>query len=224
MTKRAKTFLIIIIILAIIAGAVFFSKKATPAATNSTGLASTGDALGGASAKKDTTNTAGVDDFAAALANIKSVSIDTAIFNDPVYKTLQDNPVSLGTDVIGRNNPFAPVGTDAPDPAPFVAPQQEVVSANGPTITTSDVIGIQKTAAKFGAQVSIDATQNASVVFEYGTTETLGSATAPIKVKASGPVMFAKSKLLPKTQYFVRATMMVGDTTVQGDIIAFNTL
>ncbi|MEI6022920.1 MAG: hypothetical protein WCQ32_03740 [bacterium] len=232
MSKRVKITIIVAIIflvITVIIGVSSSSSSTTVANSANTGLSSSGGALGGAVAKTNTTSTVGIDDFSAALASIRSVSIDTSIFNDPAYKTLQDNPVILGTDVVGRVNPFAPVGTDAPDPS-TIAPSQnptQQISANGASITTGDVTKIKTTSAVFSAQPGFDPLakgQKATVVFEYGTTDALGSVTVPIAIKVASPVITTIKKLTPATQYFVRATLVIGDVTVQGDIISFNTL
>lgn len=225
MNKKLK--IVILVVVVIIAGFFIFSltQKNVPAPTQS-GLSSTGVALGGATAKQDATSLAGLDDFSAALANIRSVSIDTSIFNDPAYKTLQDNKISLGTEVIGRNNPFAPVGTDVEAQVfPTSIPATEVVSSNGASISTGTPTKIQKTTVTLAAQASLDPGTTATIVFAYGDTDALGSVTTPIKIKASGPVTFPLKKLIAGTQYYVQATMTLPDgTTTVGDIISFNTL
>jgi hypothetical protein len=225
MNKKLK----IILLLAILLGAGFvvftFLQKAPTAPVTQSGLSSSGDALGGAIAKKDITSLAGLDDFSAALANIRSVTIDTSIFTNSVYKTLQDNPISLGTEVVGRNNPFAPVGTDLPDQTfPITQDQTQVVSANAASISTGVPIKIKKTTAVLVAQAAIDPGATATVVFAYGDTDALGAMSTPIKVKLAGPVTFALKGLKAGTTYFVKATMTIGDITTEGDIISFNTL
>ena len=225
MNKTLK--IVIIVIVLIIAGFFIFSltQKNAPAPTQS-GLASTGVVLGGAVANQDTTSLAGLDDFSAALASIRSVSIDTSIFSNPAYKTLQDNPISLGTEVIGRNNPFAPVGTDVDVQVfPVALPTTEIVSTNGASISTGTPTSIKTTSAIFQAQASLDPGSTATIVFAYGTTDALGSVSTPIKIKVSGPVTFAAKKLIAETQYYIQATMTLSDgTTITGDIISFNTL
>ena len=231
MNKKLKI-LILIVILAV-AGFFIYSllQKNVPQPTQS-GLSSTGAVLGGAAAKQDTTSLAGLDDFSAALASIRTVSIDTSIFADPAYKTLQDNPISLGTEVIGRTNPFAPVGTDTASqafplsvPSTMTSANTEVVSINGASISTGTPTNINKTTVTLAAQVSLDPGATATIVFAYGDTDALGSVTTPIKIKASGPVNFPLKKLIAGTQYYVQATMTLPDgTTTVGDIISFNTL
>ncbi len=43
------------------------------------------------------------------LNQIKSLSVDTAFFTDPVYKTLEDYTVMIPVQNVGRPNPFAPI-------------------------------------------------------------------------------------------------------------------
>lgn len=225
MNKKLKILLLVIVL--ILAGFFIFSltQKNIPVPTQS-GLSSTGAVLGGEVANKDTTSLAGLDDFSAALANIRSVSIDTSIFSDPTYKTLQDNPIALGTEVIGRNNPFAPVGTDIDTQIfPVNTPTTETISSNSASISTSVPKNIKKTTATFEAQAALDAGTTATIVFAYGTTDALGLVTTPITVKISGPITSSIKNLTPKTMYYVQATMTLQDgSTIQGDIISFNTL
>lgn len=43
---------------------------------------------------------------------IEQISLDDSILQDPVFRSLIDNTVSFPQQASGRNNPFAPVGTD----------------------------------------------------------------------------------------------------------------
>lgn len=51
------------------------------------------------------------------LNQIKSLKIDTTIFENKAYQTLQDNTVQIPPVNVGRQNPFAPIpGTVVPSP------------------------------------------------------------------------------------------------------------
>lgn len=42
-----------------------------------------------------------------ALATLNSIKLDNSIFNDPVYQSLRDFPVTIATSTIGREYPFS---------------------------------------------------------------------------------------------------------------------
>lgn len=48
------------------------------------------------------------------LSQINSLKIDRTLFNDPLYKILQDHTVIIPTENIGRTNPFEPYYTPVP--------------------------------------------------------------------------------------------------------------
>jgi phosphomevalonate kinase len=47
------------------------------------------------------------------LQQMAQVTLDDSIFANPVFQNLKDNTVSFSPQASGRNNPFAPVGTDS---------------------------------------------------------------------------------------------------------------
>ena len=47
------------------------------------------------------------------LQQMAQVTLDDSIFSKPNFQSLKDNTVSLTPQATGRNNPFAPVGTDS---------------------------------------------------------------------------------------------------------------
>jgi len=48
------------------------------------------------------------------LSDLKLISLNEAIFQDQAFKSLQDNSVEIPAELKGRNNPFAPIGEEAP--------------------------------------------------------------------------------------------------------------
>jgi hypothetical protein len=50
------------------------------------------------------------------LQKMAQVTLDDSVFSNPVFKNLKDNTVSFSPQSAGRNNPFAPVGTDTNTP------------------------------------------------------------------------------------------------------------
>ncbi|MBU6231877.1 MAG: hypothetical protein KGI45_00865 [Patescibacteria group bacterium] len=51
------------------------------------------------------------------LSQMQSLRIDTSLFNDPAYKTLQDDTVPIPALNVGRPNPFAPIPGEPVAPA-----------------------------------------------------------------------------------------------------------
>ncbi len=59
----------------------------------------------------------GVDqDLVALLFELRGIRLETTIFSDSVFMSLQDFGKELVSEPIGRNNPFAPLGGSAPLP------------------------------------------------------------------------------------------------------------
>lgn len=48
------------------------------------------------------------------LAKLKSTTLDTGIFDDPVFASLQDFGIEIAPQPVGRRNPFAEFGKSAP--------------------------------------------------------------------------------------------------------------
>ncbi len=57
-------------------------------------------------------------DLIALLLELKSIKLDTAILQNPTFLTLQDFSVTLIPEPVGRVNPFAPLGDNAPRNTP----------------------------------------------------------------------------------------------------------
>jgi hypothetical protein len=51
------------------------------------------------------------------LNQVRSLKIDTALFKDPIFLSLQDYSVSIPPENVGRPNPFAPLPGEAVKPA-----------------------------------------------------------------------------------------------------------
>ena len=51
------------------------------------------------------------------LSNLRTISLDETIFADPVFQSLNDFGVVIPPELIGRRNPFAPIGLSASAPA-----------------------------------------------------------------------------------------------------------
>jgi hypothetical protein len=212
MSKKVKIFAIIAVALAVIIfGSSFLGNKkvATTVQTKSPLSSSTGVVpLPGA----NTQSNASSDEFSNLLSSIKRISIDTSLFDNPAYKMLRDFPVSLGSDIVGRVNPFAPIGTDIGG--------EPVQTVYIDTLQSGKVTG---TTAEFGAQISLADTTPTSIVFEYGMSDTFGNATTPVIVTKSGTTLVTVTKLSPETTYYVRAIAVRGSLTTTGNTTSFTT-
>lgn len=218
MNKKLKIviFIVVGLIAVVIALSVFGGSSATPPA--STGALSTTATLPGNATRPAGTAT-GSSEFSALLSNVKSIDIDTSIFQNNAYKSLRDYPVSLGTDVVGRQNPFAPIGVD---------PAGGTI-AGGATFAASELQTLQPgkvtaTGAEFGAQMTVTDGVPVTVMFEYGTSDTFGNATPPALLGKNGTILSPVTGLAPATLYYVRAVAAQGSNTTTGTIMTFTTL
>jgi hypothetical protein len=53
-------------------------------------------------------------DLLAALALLRTLQLDTALFSDPAFRSLSDWGKDIPPQPVGRRNPFAPLGNQAP--------------------------------------------------------------------------------------------------------------
>lgn len=218
MSKKTKIFAIIVLVIAAgIAIVVFLGRPSTP----TTPTANLDSPLSSTAASKVAgvpipTTTAPTSEFAAVLSSIKSITLNTTIFDDPAYKALRNYPITLGSDNRGRANPFAPVGYEVGTVTgiPVAEVQFETLQPGKITSTT----------AEFGAQGILSSTDVANVVFEYGMNDLLGSATAPVVIGKNGAALLRVTNLAPKTTYYVRAVLTQGAITKTGNIMTFTTL
>lgn len=210
MNKKLKKIAIIILVIAIIMfGASFLIKKAPIKAKEG--------ALSSSNNTSPTTNispkkaTSSSDEFGALLSSIKQISIDTSLFDNKAYKMLRDFPVLLGSDIVGRTNPFAPVGSEGGG------------AVIGTTVQTIQSGKITSSTAELGAQILLSDTIPSSLIFEYGTTDAFGLMTSPVAITKSTTSLVNVSKLIPETTYFVRAVLVHGSSNIVGNTTTFIT-
>lgn len=210
MSKKVKIILGVVgaIILIIVLSSLLKSKK-TPTSTPPSNLLTS---TTGVVPLPGVTSTTSADEFSKVLSSIKNITIDTSVFQNKAYVALRDFPVTLGTDTVGRVNPFAPIGVDSSSPVT----QDTVVQ----TLQTGK---ITKATAEIGAQVTISSPAPVTVVFEYGTTDTFGSVTEPIAVTKNGTVLSTLTGLSASTLYYVRAVAITGATTTTANTTSFVT-
>ncbi len=215
MSKKVKIFVIVILVIAVLIALFSYigSKSSVPAQSDglSTSAPSQSDStLPSGGTGNPAAATSG--QFSAMLSSISTITLDTSLFTEPAYLALRDFPISLGTAVVGRQNPFAPIGSDSSASA---APILQVQ-----TLTPDKVVS---TSAELGASVTVNNTSPVTVVFQYGTTDTFGTATAPITVSKSGTALFTAKSLAPATTYYVEAVAVQGSTTATSSITSFTT-
>lgn len=216
MNKKLKTILILVVVVVVIgvAASYFLQNKSAPSApvTSDNPLSASSRAAGVVSS---TAPLAPATEFSALLSTIKSISIDTSLFTNASYLSLRDFPITLGTEIIGRPNPFAPIGYDAASSTTTTDTpiQFETIQPGKVTSTT----------AEFGGQGLLSNTAQSSVVFEYGTSDLFGSATPPVSLGKNGTALFTASGLTPATMYYVRAVLVQGSNTTVGNTMTFTT-
>ena len=237
MSSRAKKVILGILILGLaVAGAAFIGSKEAPSPTG-TLVSNRIDGPIGSNNSSISMN----DQFFSTLLGIQNINIDTSLFKNPAYLYLKDHPVTLGNEAVGRQNPFAPVGTDqttTPDSVfvPVVnqqqqgqqpVPQQEseaVRPASGTGVETLQPGKIKATTAEFGATVNFPAeTGPAVLVFTYGTNSTMSETTESLILENGGVNTVSVAGLKPATKYYVQATLVYGTQTLKGSVMAFTT-
>lgn len=105
--KKIILFVVIVVIITIVAVFIFGkNKNSTNSILQTTNLSTT------------TTQTQGGDSgkFLQSLSQVRSINLDTTFFNNKSYQKLVDfslTPVIEDNRIIGRPNPFAPIGSDS---------------------------------------------------------------------------------------------------------------
>jgi hypothetical protein len=211
MNKKLKVFIFLIII--VLVGYFVFSylNKAPETSKNISPLSSTSNPIP-LPGNSNSTQQKSADEFSAILSTVKSITIDTSLFDNQAYKMLRDFPVSLGTDVIGRNNPFAPIGVGS-----------NVSITEAVSIQTIQSGKITSTTAELGAQIVLTDTVPTTVIFEYGISDTFGNVTVPVVLTKNGTSLVTITKLLPETTYYVRAVAVRGSSTTIANTTSFIT-
>jgi hypothetical protein len=220
MSKKVKIFAIVALAIALVIAAFSFlgSSTSAPAAPASNTLVTSSGQPVAAALNGQAGPAQNIDQFSILLSTIQSISIDTTIFQNKAYVTLRDNPIQVGTDIAGRPNPFAPLGTDA------AGTSGNQTTSTQPVVTTLQPGKLTSTSAELTAQVTLSDTTPTSVVFEYGTDDTFGSITQPSTLTRTGTVVATVTKLTPNTLYYVRADVVRGTATMNGNSVTFTTL
>lgn len=62
-------------------------------------------------------NAGSSNDLISVLSGLRMISLDAAIFKDPVFLSLTDFGIPLQEEQVGRYNPFLPIGSEGVSPA-----------------------------------------------------------------------------------------------------------
>lgn len=232
MTNTTKFLLIGLVVVVALGGFMYLNgNMSTSSSSISSGVPSAGPGGIPVTAGAITGTANGIDpatvaQFSTLLSSISTITIDTSVFANPAYKALRDYPIVLGNDVIGRNNPFAPVGTDvATTSGTITAPSGASAATGDFDVQTSPVTAVTSTSAKFAAAIVMAVPMDISVVFQYGTTEEFGSLTPPLTISATGAATGTIKGLLPNTKYFVKASGVHNNgEPIFGETVSFTTL
>ena len=110
MNSKLKTILIIVGVIVLIGAVIYFvSSKSSP--TESRGLVTNGTAATAVTPSATPGSTIGRE-FVSMLLNLREITLDNSLFNDPAFISLNDYTITLvqpGGE--GRANPFAPFTT-----------------------------------------------------------------------------------------------------------------
>ncbi len=102
--KYKKLLIAVGVIIVLLIGWNFFSGDSAPAGLTSQSVSTLPSEEGG--------------DLIALLLELKSIKLDTSLLQNSTFLTLQDFSVTLIPEPVGRANPFAPLGEDAPRTTP----------------------------------------------------------------------------------------------------------
>ncbi len=130
MTKK-----IIIAIVIIVLGIIAFSMLSSSKTKSTASLSSSGeDAI-------PTINEGDVgEEFLSTLLNLNSIELNESVFNDQTFRSLKDFTITLIPETnVGRENPFAPIGTDEATPAGTFIDTKTTGTTTGTQTTTSPV-------------------------------------------------------------------------------------
>ena len=201
-----------------------FFKSNTPTGTLSSSTTTTTPVVG------TDINTQVGGELLSTLLNLKTIKLNDQIFSSPLFSSLTDFTITLGSGVEGRPNPFAPIGTDiTPVQTPIDTTQPPTSDAGtiAPTAITKTLLASNVTKTTALLHGSIDKNTTAfSAWFEWNK---VGATTPAIKTT---PVNFAGSVasfstpitgLSSNTAYTFKAFVKIGDLTLSGASDAFTT-
>jgi hypothetical protein len=201
-----------------------FLKSDTPAGTLSSST------IGDTSVAGIAVNTQVGGELLSTLLNLKTIKLNDQIFSSPLFSSLTDFTITLGSGVEGRPNPFAPIGTDitpAPTPVDTIQPPTSDIDTTTVSVVAKTMLASNVTKTTALLHGSVDKNTVAfSAWFEWNK---VGVTTPAIKTT---PVNFAGSVasfstpitgLSSNTAYTFKAFVKIGDLTLSGASDAFTT-
>lgn len=118
-SDRIKKFIILAFILALLGWLYFYISGSDKS------VGSSGNLL----MQQSATNTAAIgaseQEILSLLRRLKSISLQTELFESNAFRSLEDFGVTLEPQPIGRSNPFAPIGIQSPLPDTFIESTQD---------------------------------------------------------------------------------------------------
>jgi len=215
MRRTYKNFLIVSTIFLVFGGFYLYysnevkSEKIIPVAYGSSLVSST---------SADTSAIASLGDkitsdisFLSSLVSLKKITIDTTLFTNKSFNSLRNNSVKLDPVSPGRQNPFAPIGSDGSN-------MSSVVSK----VVTGQASQVLSTSATLNGTVNVtDGVTDG--YFKYGTTKDLGITTAIVKQSLVGTFVKNVLGLTSKTTYFYKACAKINGGESCGEIVSFTT-
>lgn len=149
--------------------------------------------------------------FLTALISLKKIKIESELFKNKSFLSLQDNSVKIEPIIPGRANPFAPMDENSWSNAQTI----KKIVTNQPTQITD------KSAILNGTLNVIDGVTD--IYFEYGTTDKLGLKSSLVKQSLVGTFVKSIVDLSPETNYFTKACAKINNVVVCGDVVSFTT-
>jgi len=211
MNKTYHKFLIFFSILVIVGGAYlyFSSSLVSEASANSLLTSSLKENILSPSKDKIASDIS----FISTLASLAGINIDTTLFTNKAFQSLNNNSVKLEAGNPGRVNPFSPVNNNLTG---------NLVSTSLPIIT-NEPLEVKSISAVLSGTVS-NTTGVTNSYFEYGSTKALGTKTISASISLIGVFITNVVGLKPETNYFYKACALINGGVLCGDIIPFTTI
>ncbi len=168
----------------------------------------------------------------ALLEKIKSITLSSEIVATDAFLSLHDNTRVIPlTEIPGRPNPFAPIGTDigvkptpalqlpVPTPIPTPPPSSPVKK-----VETLPISSLTKNSTVLNGNL-LASKSGTTRFFEWGTTAGALTNYSPSVTQATtGNFSYTTQGLSSGATYYVRAVAIIDGVRMTGDILSFTTL
>ncbi len=149
--------------------------------------------------------------FISALTSLEKIKIDKEFFESNIFKSLVDNSVNINSSIPGRDNPFAPIGSE----------KLKVTNTTTPKISTVEPTEITSNSAKLNGLINDNSIT--SGYFKYAKDESLSLSTVSIKQTMMGNFEYELINLIPNTRYYYKACIKLNGVENCGGLISFIT-